>query len=200
MLQWRRSTRAMAWLAAAGMSLATNVRSAEAETGWEARSQVLADRLVSELKAELTQAMQHGGPVAAIEVCRSRAPAIAANLSASSGAQVGRTALRVRNPANAPDAFERAVLDQFAGELARSKSPADAPPPTAKLELHSAAGVERRYLRAIVMQPLCATCHGTALAPEVEAAIRQQYPDDAATGFEPGQLRGAVTVRWESVR
>ncbi len=42
--------------------------------------------------------MQAGGPVAAIEVCQTRAPEIAARLGQESGAQVGRTALRVRNP------------------------------------------------------------------------------------------------------
>lgn len=200
MLRSRRSTRTLALLAVAGISLATNVPAAETGTGWEERSQVLADRLMSELKAELMEAMQRGGPVAAIEVCRSRAPAIASRLAADSGAEVGRTALRVRNPANSPDAFERAALERFAAELARANTDATAPPPTATLELRSAAGIERRYLRAIVMQPLCANCHGTALAPDVEAAIRRQYPDDAATGFETGQLRGAVTVRWKSVR
>jgi hypothetical protein len=162
---------------------------------WEERSRALADQLMSELQAELQQAMQQGGPVAAIVVCRTRAPEIASRLSQSSGAAVGRTALRVRNPANAPDELERAVLQGFVSQLERVSSPAS-PPPSARIELHSAQGIERRYLRAIPMQPLCVTCHGSTLSQEVAAAIARDYPQDAATGFDPGQLRGAVTVRW----
>jgi len=59
--------------------------------------------------------------VAAVSVCRTRAPEIAARLSAESGAVVGRTALRVRNPVNAPDDLQRAVLEQFSVELASGK-------------------------------------------------------------------------------
>ena len=70
---------------------------------WIEHSRQLALQLGSELKGELGKAMAAGGPVAAISVCRERAPAIAARLSRESGAAVGRTALRVRNPANAPD-------------------------------------------------------------------------------------------------
>ena len=89
----------------------------EPDLAWVERSRALADQLMSELKAELGQAMQQGGPVAAVAVCKSRAPEIAARLSASSGAEVGRTALRLRNPANAPDDLERAVMQGFAAEI-----------------------------------------------------------------------------------
>lgn len=166
---------------------------------WDARSRALADQLMGELKTELGAAMQRGGPVAAIGVCKTRAPEIASRLSAASGAEVGRTALRVRNPANAPDELERAVLEQFAAELAVAKEP-PANPPEAVFELRAARGIEHRYMRAIPMQPLCVACHGKTIAPDLTAAIRKDYPDDAATGFEPGQLRGGVTVVWPAGR
>lgn len=68
--------------------------------------------------------------LAAALVC---APAMAERLSRASGAEVGRTALRVRNPANAPDAHERAVLERFVRQLAEtSESPAA--PPTAQVD------------------------------------------------------------------
>lgn len=59
-----------------------------------------------------------------------------------------------------------------------------------------AGGVDHDCMRAIVMQPQCLRCHGATLAPEVSGSIRKNYPADEATGFEPGQLRGAVVVRW----
>jgi hypothetical protein len=137
--------------------------------------------------------MAAGGPVAAIDVCRSRAPAIAARLSSESGATVGRTALRVRNPANAPDGLQRTLLEQFSSELASGKF---TPPLEAAFEIRRGDQVERRYMRAIPTEPACLTCHGKTLAPELAAAIARDYPNDQATGFEQGQLRGAFTVTW----
>jgi len=165
------------------------------EVDWSARSRVLADRLTTELKTELIAAMQQGGPEQAVDVCRVRAPEIAARLSSESGAEVGRTALRVRNPANRPDELEQAVLHRLAAVFSPDATGA---PPEALLEVRTSQGVERIYLRAIPMQPPCLTCHGKALSPALAAAIRADYPDDQATGFDVGELRGAVTVRWPS--
>jgi hypothetical protein len=160
---------------------------------WIERSRQLATQLGSELKGELGKAIEAGGPVAAIGVCSTRAPEIAARLSRESGASVGRTALRVRNPANAPDDLQRTLLEQFAGEMT---SGGFQPPLEAAFEIRRGEQVERRYMRAIPTDPLCLTCHGKALAPDLAAAIARAYPADQATGFEQGQLRGAFTVTW----
>jgi len=160
---------------------------------WIEHSRQLALQLGGELKGELGKAMAAGGPVGAIDVCRNRAPAIAARLSSESGATVGRTALRVRNPANAPDELQRTLLEQFSSELASGKF---ASPLEAAFEIRRGELVERRYMRAIPTEPVCLTCHGKTLAPELAAAIARDYPNDQATGFEQGQLRGAFTVTW----
>lgn len=162
-------------------------------TQWIEQSRQLAMQLGNELKAELGSAMAAGGPVAAVNVCHTRAPEIAARLSARSGARVGRTALRVRNPANAPDELQRTLLEQFAAELA---SGTFQPPLEAAFEINRGGRVERRYMRAIPTEALCLTCHGATLAPELAAAIARDYPGDQATGFELGQLRGAFSVTW----
>jgi hypothetical protein len=163
---------------------------------WVEQSRQLATQLGGQLKAELSAAIAAGGPVAAIDVCHRRAPEIAAKLSQESGAKVGRTALRVRNPANAPDGLERDVLEQFSAELASGKAEG---PLEAVFEIDRGGKVERRYMRAIPTDAVCLTCHGTSLAPEVAAAIARDYPGDQATGFEQGQLRGAFVVSWPAV-
>jgi len=40
----------------------------------------------------------------------------------------------------------------------------------------------------------CSTCHGTDIDPALEGAIVEAYPQDIATGFEPGDLRGAFLI------
>ena len=37
-------------------------------------------------------------------------------------------------------------------------------------------------------------CHGSGLDPALKAEIERLYPDDQATGFKAGELRGAFTV------
>jgi hypothetical protein len=53
-----------------------------------------------------------------------------------------------------------------------------------------------RYLQAIPMQPLCIACHGSELSTEVSDALAQRYPQDEATGFAVGELRGAFLIEW----
>jgi len=163
------------------------------DTAWVDQSRQLAMQLGGQLKSELTKAIAEGGPIAAINVCYLRAPEIAAQLSQASGARVGRTALRVRNPSNAPDDLERSVLEQFATDL--GSGPIDRPL-EAVFEIRRGDAVERRYMRAIPTDALCLTCHGKTIAPELAAAIGRDYPGDQATGFEQGQLRGAFSVVW----
>ena len=40
----------------------------------------------------------------------------------------------------------------------------------------------------------CLMCHGSGLDPALKAEIDRLYPDDQATGFKAGELRGAFTV------
>ena len=54
-------------------------------------------------------------------------------------------------------------------------------------------------LLPIRLQPQCTMCHGpaAAIADEVRAEIAASYPDDRATGFATGDLRGWF---WVEVR
>lgn len=156
-----------------------------------AQAQQLATALQQELGTRLTAAIASGGPVSAIGVCNVEAPGIAERLSAGAGARVGRTSLRVRNPTNAPDDAARTTLQSF--ETAWRQSPGKPPE-----VFDVAADGSARYMRGIPTQPLCVVCHGTAVAPDVAAAIAARYPNDTATGFEVGDLRGAFIIDWSA--
>ncbi|MGE3774983.1 MAG: DUF3365 domain-containing protein [Gammaproteobacteria bacterium] len=148
--------------------------------------------LGAKLKAQLEAALAAGGPLSALEVCRSVAPALAGEASARHAGEVGRTALKVRNPANSPDDYERAVLEGFVAQAAAGADVATLEHAEV-LEQHGRRVF--RYMKAIPMAPApCATCHGTDIDPELSAKIRELYPSDTATGFTPGEIRGAFTV------
>ena len=151
-----------------------------------------ATALETELKSRLMAAMNEGGPAAAIRVCSEEAPEIAGQVSASYGMSVGRTALRIRNPGNAPDAWERAQLEHFSTALAEGGDPAAF---EAAEIVPGEEGAHFRWAKPIVLQGPCAMCHGESVSPEIKALIAETYPDDAATGFAVGELRGMFTVQ-----
>ena len=155
-----------------------------------AASHDYASQLQEALSGKLMAAMQQGGPISAIEVCQIEAPRIAAELSSSGEpSRVWRTALKLRNPNNAPDDEASGVMQQFTQSLAEG----DKPPMT---EFITYPDGSARYMQSIIMQPPCLACHGGSLPEDVQAAIAERYPEDEATGFEVGDLRGAFVVDW----
>ena len=144
------------------------------------------------LKSELQSAMKQGGPTAAISVCNQQAPLIAERLSGQSPWQVGRTSLRIRNPANRPDAWERGVLDSFERRRAAGEAPAEID----HLELVEVDDHrEVRYMKAIATEEICTRCHGARIDEAVKARLDELYPQDEARGYAPGEIRGAFTLR-----
>lgn len=139
-----------------------------------------------ELKAALGAGLQRGVPEA-IVACRVQAPAIAESLS-QQGVRIGRTSHRLRNPANTAPAWVAPIL---AGYLQR---PDDRGPRQVSL-----GGSHAGYVEPITMQPVCTTCHGDGLAPDVAAKLAEHYPEDRATGFAVGDLRGVFWVEFPAV-
>jgi hypothetical protein len=158
--------------------------------------EIVASRRVAQtfgatLKDALQQAIQSGGPINGIAVCREKAGQIAADLGQKQEMLVGRTSLKLRNPANAPDNWELAVLKQFDARKAQGE-------PVDKLEFFAVIDDDQgqktfRYMKAIPTASLCLGCHGENLNPEVDAKLKELYPNDKARGFKEGELRGAFT-------
>jgi hypothetical protein len=97
------------------------------------------------LITKLREAMDQGGPAVAVEVCRNEARAIGDRIAREHGIELGRTSHRVRNPANAPRGWAKAIVDRGMGAKIRKN---------------------------------------------LGDALSRAYPQDKATGFGPGDLRG----------
>jgi hypothetical protein len=147
----------------------------------------LVQRFGGQLKPALMDAMSNGGPTQAIPACAEKAPAISQALSKESGWQITRVSLKARNPVAIPDAFERQVLEDFerrreAGETTR------------QLRHSEVVDGQFRYMQAQLTESLCLACHGTQIEPGVRDMIRAKYPDDQATGYQLGDVRGAISL------
>lgn len=158
-----------------------------------AGAQRAAGALATQLGGQLRHALDTVGPVGAIDVCRSVAANIAYAISLDTGWKVTRVGTRVRDPIlGMPDAFEQKVLIDFARRLEEGQHP------DTLLHAEVVEEPQGRFFRFMKGMPTgepCLTCHGSALRDDVRAALAQSYPHDRATGYRPGELRGAVSVK-----
>ena len=178
-------------LCVALLLLGTGVVAASSLEERVAESRKAVKEFAGELKGELLTALKEGGPVNAVTVCSRKAPAIADRISKSKGWEVGRTSLRTRNPNNAPDSWETKTLEAFEEGRKQGED-------IGRLE-HSEVVNEGgksffRYMKAIPAGKPCLTCHGKELVPDLAAKIKELYPEDQATGFSLGDIRGAFTI------
>lgn len=144
--------------------------------------------LLAPFKQSLKAALQEGmadGPEAAMNVCRVKAPAIAAALSGPH-VKIGRSSERLRNPVNAPSPWMQDMLSYY------RQHPVDRQSRYVALDSNRIG-----YAEPITVQPMCLMCHGSKLAPSVSQALAALYPNDQATGYQAGDLRGIFWVEFE---
>ncbi|MCF6281239.1 MAG: DUF3365 domain-containing protein [Candidatus Polarisedimenticolaceae bacterium] len=156
------------------------------------QSRAVVKSFMGGLKGELKGALKSEGPLKAVEVCNIKAKDIAAALSKKHGWNVGRTSLKPRSAANAPDAWERGVLETFETRKAAGEDPK-------KMEHFEVVMLDGkqvfRYMKAIpTAERPCLVCHGSKLKPEIAAIIDKYYPNDQARGYKAGDIRGAFSI------
>lgn len=135
------------------------------------------------------------GVAGAIPVCKEKAPALLKARAEELGWTMRRVSLKTRNPERGtPDAWETAQLTSFDLRAAAGE-------PATALEVGEvvtqADGKSMfRYMRAIPVGDVCLSCHGDPdnIAPEIKAELAKTYPQDRATGYSKGQIRGALSV------
>jgi len=142
----------------------------------------------------LDEEIRKGGPESAIAVCREKAPAMAKAASEKTGWAIRRVSLKNRNPKAVPDAWEKAVLEDFGRRLNAGEKP------TGLEKGERVTEGDRqvyRYMKALPTQDLCLQCHGTTdrLSPAVQAKLKELYPDDKAIGYYAAEIRGAITLK-----
>ncbi|MEM7135240.1 MAG: DUF3365 domain-containing protein [Myxococcota bacterium] len=140
------------------------------------------------LKKNLKKALATGlekGPVEAVTACQAVAPSVTRGAS-SQTVTVGRTSHKLRNPDNAPKFWMKPLLQAYLDH------PDNMSPKVIALDEDKIG-----YMEPIYLGPMCVTCHGTSIEPDVQARIDALYPEDQATGFEPGNFRGVFWAELE---
>lgn len=157
-------------------------------------TRAVATAMPPKLMAELQKEMAAGGLVSAIAACRDKAPQMAKEASAKTGWKIRRVSLNNRNPQAVPDNWEQAVLTEFDQRVAAGANAA-----TLEKEEIIDDGQQKtyRYMKALPTQPMCLACHGSAtdIPADVKAKLHELYPNDKATGYTVGNVRGAIAIR-----
>ena len=159
-----------------------------------AEGRLIAKASFEALSQKLMQALETGGVAHALQFCHANADPLTDSLSAKHGVRIRRVAELNRNPANAPDAREKALFETFAAWKAGGRDLK-----TADTTVVLAPG-KVLFAKPILLQPQCVACHGKVgetVAEENYREIQKLYPGDRAAGFSPGDLRGMWAIYFE---
>ena len=149
---------------------------------------------MKKLKGILIEQIQTGGVVQAVAVCSDTAQLLTNEFGVERGVFIKRVSIKNRNKNNYPDDFEKRVLNRF--ELLKQNNELNNETEYAEI-ITEGDYKYLRYLKPILVQAECLNCHGNQvdMMPEVSNLIVQEYPQDKATGYIVGDLRGAVSIK-----
>lgn len=181
-------------LALTAPACATKVPNEAVQTQHLEESRKTAQEFMQTLGGALKKQLETGGAESAIGVCKQIAPALAAEYS-KDGRVVKRVSLKTRNKVQGtPDDWEKEVLEGFDQGQLEGK-------PIASMEIATVTeetdGRWFRYMKAIPTQPMCLQCHGKPadIPAGVKALLEKEYPEDSATGYSAGEIRGAISIK-----
>jgi len=133
------------------------------------------------LLANVMKAMMDGGPVNAVTFCNIHAMQLTDSLAGEYNCLIQRVSDKYRNPANKPTETDLEVMVAM-----NSSNPV-------KPVLVPENGQMVYYKPIKIAMPACLKCHGsigTEIDTKTLAIISQKYPNDRATGYKEGDLRG----------
>jgi hypothetical protein len=189
------------WLTGCGMRQETSTADRAALVSTVAAEESLAElaearrataRLGGGLQKLLGEELAKGGFEGAAKVCSEQAQTLTEELQGPEGSMARRVSMRYRNPKDKPDRYEETLLTNWEARKAEGTLPEE----SAEVLRYADGRKELRYLKPIVVQPMCLSCHGSEaqIPAEVREIVEAQYPEDLATGYAAGDLRGAISV------
>jgi hypothetical protein len=162
---------------------------------WIEQSKPIAQEFRDQLMRELQKAISAGGTTGAIEVCKTVSAAMEVDFQRRNPRiqRIRRISLKNRNPeTHTPTSAEWQWL-KVSEQVARSG--AQIPPAV----LTEQTGITVLF-PILIQSETCLLCHGDTSTFEggLVEALGQHYPQDQATGYQLGDLRGALAIEWKN--
>jgi len=141
------------------------------------------------LSSNLSGALKEGGVSHALEFCNIEAMPLTDSLSTHYGIEIRRASHRPRNPQNRADSLELASIQAYINQLEENGE--------LKPFVYRRQGQILFHAPIRIAGDLCLNCHGNPGADIAQGdlkVIQDLYPEDEATGFELGELRGIWSI------
>jgi hypothetical protein len=150
------------------------------------RAQAAIAETFGALSQNLMKALQEGGVRQAVPFCQKNAAGLVKPIAEKHGLRIQRVSHKARNPANRATDAELALIQTFTQAIAEGRplTPKVVPQPD---------GAQVFYAPILIPADACLKCHGIpgdTMSTADHDFIRTLYPEDAATGFNLGDLRG----------
>ena len=158
--------------------------------GYVQKANTVSKDLLKTLGGNLKKELKTNGPASALKFCSANAYDLTEKVSKKYGKEVSvkRISLKPRNPSDTPNKEEAVILQSMEKMYALGVKP------------HNI--VQEKENKVIVYKPLlikkkaCLICHGDVAKnkPKLAKKIKSIYPNDKATGYKMGDMRGAIVV------
>ncbi|WP_375579580.1 DUF3365 domain-containing protein [Marivirga tractuosa] len=141
---------------------------------------------------KISEKYAEGGYKAAAEFCSINAYPLTDSLANEYKVFLKRVSNKNRNPANAPTELENQVLEAYEYSV----------------EQGDKLGANVQFIRPgdtilynkpiRIPSELCLNCHGSPsqISEEVQSILKEEYPNDKATGYKVGDLRGMWSLKF----
>lgn len=145
------------------------------------------------LMKNLSEKMEKGGIAEAVPFCNTMAHPLTDEMANKYDASIKRTSLSVRNEKNQPNEAELKILHQFETSFSNNE------PLKPVVNLDESG--KPHYYGPILLQKKCLACHGTVgqeVHIKTDSIIKSYYPNDKATGYKEGDLRGIWSITFNT--
>lgn len=143
------------------------------------------------LSSNLQKAMSEGGVSNALEFCNVKAMPLTDFLALHYGIELRRASHQPRNPVNQADSLEMAAIKEYIREIEQGRE--------LKPVTYARDKTITYHAPIRIQGQLCLSCHGnpgTDITQSDFETIQELYPEDEATGFEVGELRGIWSIQF----
>jgi hypothetical protein len=152
----------------------------------------ISQKAASVFMGKISEKYAEGGYQAAAKFCSMEAYPLTDSLAKEYKVFLKRVSNKNRNPNNAPSNLEKQVLEAYEYSVEQGDN-------IGSNVQFIRPGDTILYNNPIRMpSELCLNCHGDAnqISKQVQAILKEEYPNDKATGYKVGDLRGMWSLKF----
>jgi len=149
----------------------------------------IAQATMKELAGNLMKQMKLGGTKVAVPFCNAAAYPLTEKMAKKYDVSIKRTSHKIRNPKNNPNNEEKKIIELYLASLKKKEK--------LKPVVQKESDNKVHFYAPIILNKKCLACHGTVgkeVSKQTDSIIKSYYPNDKATGFKVGDLRGIWSI------